>query len=382
MKKIQFYSFVIALICCVSCSTSNVPLNPDDLEVKKSFEITQYFHTETPVIDEWLDSIKIVPLETNEEALLSKASNIDVTDEYIYVSDNSEVLIFKQNGDFVKRIPKGQGPGEITYLSAFRLNHFDNYLYIIDYKKLNKYTSDGSFIESHEIDVFNNFLPVDNGYLAYKADLPNNAKYSFFATDTAFNVISSKVINKKKFLLNGQNQMTYCSNAKDTIIFNTPYDNYIYQFPCNNPDDITIRYKFVFENEFDASQCTNPDGIGKLFGMMKTGDCSLDGTTFENKNYITCTNIYKHPKIDYDIFINKKNGEIRNQWSSHLLMQSSNIIGVYNDYFYLTISPFQIVQAKELIIEHNKKYLSDKDVETIRNLNENDNPIIVFFKLK
>ena len=60
--------------------------------------------------------IEYIPLETNSNSLLSRASKIAIHEPYIFVMDRSRVLQFKNDGSFVRQIgSRGQGPGEYQH---------------------------------------------------------------------------------------------------------------------------------------------------------------------------------------------------------------------------------------------------------------------------
>ena len=63
-----------------------------------------------------IDEVKLIPLETTDESLVSSIYKIIVTGSNIYIYDKFKgggIIIFDKGGKFVKRIPYGQGPGEI-----------------------------------------------------------------------------------------------------------------------------------------------------------------------------------------------------------------------------------------------------------------------------
>jgi hypothetical protein len=64
-------------------------------------------------------NVKLIPLETTDESLLGDIYKVLVTDSAIYIKDDFKgggLVIFDREGKFVRRIPNGQGPGELLRL--------------------------------------------------------------------------------------------------------------------------------------------------------------------------------------------------------------------------------------------------------------------------
>lgn len=66
-------------------------------------------------VSEIAESIRFVPLETNENCLLNTdISKIEIVEETIFMSDFNYIFKYDLNGRFIKRIgKKGRGPASI-----------------------------------------------------------------------------------------------------------------------------------------------------------------------------------------------------------------------------------------------------------------------------
>jgi hypothetical protein len=93
-------------------------------------------------------NITYIPLETQNDNLISNIRNIGLTDSYVFVSEENKLLQFTTYGKFVKQIGKfGRGPGEYMNIMYFAVNEKANIILIQDEYQSNKYDIDGNFIE-------------------------------------------------------------------------------------------------------------------------------------------------------------------------------------------------------------------------------------------
>lgn len=117
--------FVLCICGCNQKKTSyetnsivTISIDPDNRE--------NYYIDLSPYLDE---KMEIVPLETSENCLLMQIKKTMVTDEFIFISDESRsgVFIFDRKGKFVKKIGnKGLAPGEFAFMMNFTLVNSDS----------------------------------------------------------------------------------------------------------------------------------------------------------------------------------------------------------------------------------------------------------------
>ena len=126
--------------------------------------------TDTISLSDVASSIKIIPLETNERALVSRIMSIKLHDERIYVVGTNGCMVFDATGKFLNTIgARGRGPQE--YVSLYDLFPVRDNLWIIDASgdgKVLKYNINGEFVESFVFDK--NAAGVDF-YLSSKEEI-------------------------------------------------------------------------------------------------------------------------------------------------------------------------------------------------------------------
>lgn len=88
-----------------------------------------------------------VKLETSPESLLPDVAKVLVHKDRIYVLSmmDSRVFVFSSDGKYVNSLKKGQGPGEVLFVSDMDIRQDE--LYVLDrYRSIRKYDLDGHFI--------------------------------------------------------------------------------------------------------------------------------------------------------------------------------------------------------------------------------------------
>lgn len=103
---------------------------------------------------------KAIKLELSEESLIGEISQLEISDELIYVLDKKTVTlrVFDYTGKYLRAIgTRGNGPGEYLAVNAFYLNNLNRTINIFDPLKLVVFQYDflGNFIKSVK---FNNMF--------------------------------------------------------------------------------------------------------------------------------------------------------------------------------------------------------------------------------
>ncbi len=109
-------------------------------------------------------STDLVRLEMNEKSIIGGITQMELTDEHIFILDKktSSLLMFDRDGTFIRSISsRGQGPEEYLGMSAFYLK--DKKIHIIDPLKMKIliFNFDGKFIKA--IDSSSEILPFVAG---------------------------------------------------------------------------------------------------------------------------------------------------------------------------------------------------------------------------
>ncbi|HQG55872.1 MAG TPA: 6-bladed beta-propeller [Bacteroidales bacterium] len=155
-----------------------------DRSMKRSIRSDNIYYIN---IEKNLKNIKPLPLsilgynieyilpETNNNSLLSRISNVFVTDSSLFISDGNRILHFNINGRFLKQIgTQGRGPGEYVSVSDFYSDIIDNEIYILSPFRMLVYDFEGNFIRSFKIDFpCNQFILSNDTLVFYPFNIPD-----------------------------------------------------------------------------------------------------------------------------------------------------------------------------------------------------------------
>lgn len=202
-------------------------------------------------INELIDSIKYIPLQTTEESLIAEVNKLICTDHYYFILDSDigkNVFIFSNEGTFIKRIPTGEGPEEIYNPGDIAINEEEKHLIIYNRKGLSSYDFQGNFIKRELLPFnFKNFRTIPNGFLFVIVPNQNNhlkdlSKMQILITDRNFRIISAGLPFHYSENIN-YGITDYTSSFMNDINFSFKFSNIIYQYV----DTLCIQTKYLLD---------------------------------------------------------------------------------------------------------------------------------------
>ena len=116
---------------------------------------------DTPMsVFELFSEVKVVPLETNTESLITSISKVQYYQSQYYILDDrsQQIFCFNDEGDFVFKIAaQGKGPGEYNYITNFSIDEKKNKLIVPDpvVQRVHFYDLQGKHLETRTIDIPN-----------------------------------------------------------------------------------------------------------------------------------------------------------------------------------------------------------------------------------
>lgn len=405
MKKVQKYIFLTILVLFISCKTENKNENQftkkqtDRLNLKSTESLKSETDSITKVdlnpflkkqsfnFDSIIDNIKLIPLETLEKSLLDNILKIIVTDSNIYVHDDFKgggIVIFDNQGKFVKRIDNGKGPGELFRLYDIDYDKIKNELIAYQFPFLMFYNPMGKFIKQERLPLgAYNFLTIPNGYIFKGLDSQGNGHLGNLKNNTL-------LITDKNFKLKSVGMPYPESNL------NFGGYNYLYK---NNSIYITERYNdtiyqyFSSSNKLKASYALN-FSTKKLPEKYTEGNKDNFKKAIRQNDYYFYLGEYLDTEYHHVFFLENWYKGLKTVIYRDKL--SGNLIGGTNFLFDKNDIPFigfpKSVSNKHFIswyypskndlFSTNSITISDKDKSKIKNLSASSNPVLVFFKLK
>jgi hypothetical protein len=384
MKSIHIFSLTFILLGCSTTikdykhlsEIKVVTIDPDKYD--KFLDISPYLEEE----------FEIIPLETNEDCILSQIKKIEVKNDKLYISDNtlSGIYVFDMEGKFVQRIGnKGSGPEEFVYMGDFSIE--GNNLYIQDiygYKYLvydileDTYNSLpykphhlGHISFDKNIYFISNYFPSDLGnFNLFRLNMENNEITNYLP----FSKHSSE--NNSTWILNH-----YASKYRDQALVIYPLNDTIYSI---TEDEVYPEYIFHFTKRNIPTDINNNSN---MMNLLESGYVSGMQYIQNSKDYIWGTYIDK--KHFRYLFMDKKN--LTPQIGEYLVINSLG--GILVDSYYTTSENDFITSHNADILKSNwenlynqNQFQSNSDKEKIRNIidkiNDEGNPLIFRFKIR
>ena len=411
---------ILVIILCIGCKQQ-----PDYIVIEsksdncKVLNLDPVFEPFKITLTDIVDSVKIVPLETTPESILDHIDLLKIFGDRIVINIwglKGSISIFDINGKFIRRIHRGNGPGEINVVDCFDAD--DKYLYTLQYEKVNKYTLDGEFVESYPIfekynTMFQSIKVVDDGFLlAANSGTSKSSNYEVIHTDKNFNEKNHFVFN---FNYIGYGLTDYFKTMDGKIVFFPPMCNTIYQFDGKTFSPYYVLNYPEHENTFEINPRDLTSGLDFPDKICKDNKFFTEGRLLQTSTILYIPFIERFLR---HVFLDTKNGKFRSgmfpskedfqhQW---ILYSSGNYLCTYNDYFVRTLSPEHYISGPQISeplpteIVTNKKgadyaevkvnkvegyewiadidYLSVEDKNKLLTAKPEDNPILVFIKFK
>jgi hypothetical protein len=224
IKSLQLESTTVLTI--ETDSIENVDLNP--------FLKKQRFN-----FGAMIKEIKLLPLETTDESLLSDIRNILITDSNIYVVDEfkgGSIAIFNRTGRFITRIMPGQGPDEILRLDDIDYDAYNHELIVYHKYHLSFFTPSGQYLRRTRVPFgAYNFKVTPESYVFKSIERQGNEhlgvseKCLLFVTDKNFKLKSAGLPYSYSDKLNyGVSNYLYKNN--NGIQVTQSYTDTVYQY--------------------------------------------------------------------------------------------------------------------------------------------------------
>lgn len=149
--------------------------------------------------------LEYIPLETSQNCLLKRITQIDFSSSYIFVCDFYKLLQFDRKGKFIRQIGAiGRGPGEYIYVSGYCIDEIKKKVYIIAWgiNSVLEFDFNGVFIRSFKISFPSfQFLKTDSNSFSFviiNSSSTNDSENRIIITDS-MGVPKVKIKNHNRF---------------------------------------------------------------------------------------------------------------------------------------------------------------------------------------
>ncbi len=318
---------------------------------------------------------KFVKLETNDDCFLENIVKAKIvgSDIYLLSSYGGNIYKYTNDGEFLWKLSKGQGPGDLVFPTDFYFEPSDSVLFVLDnYRVIKKYTKDGCYIENFSMDTPSFLFEVlDEGYMMFNPNLTsksnnylsiyknNSLVYSKFPIHENLKNVSFmpsnvfvKMGNDSYYIQHMLSDTIYCYNAESNEI------KPVFYIDTNGKSINSHNIKFSNTRHHDLI-CEKENLISGIAGL----------SVLDNKLYML---MYFKEKQWYIVYDKIRKTTITTNKLCHGIPNSLRCVGRGDDFVVFSYRP-------EELLEHKDK-CSDKATNILMEIKEDDNPILVLLK--
>lgn len=395
--------FFVFLLACSNSANRNTAFTEEDIRV------LHLSHTQSLQVDDnavikvdlnpflgekkfdfgrLIKDIKIVPLETTNESLLGNIYKILMTDSVSYIFDDFKgggIAIFDNEGKFIRRIPHGEGPGELVNVHDIAYDGRNEQLIAYQHPFLLFYTKEGRFVEQKKVPFgFYNFVVSPKGYIFKTLDGYGNEHLNNYKNNTL-------LVTGKDFELQyvglpvsygSANYGGYCylyDNNGDIQITQN-YGDTIYCYNAQQ-ERLVAAYVMDYETEKMSSELLEYQGRDFQNKLLQNDDYYFIGEYLDTYTHhaFVLRNDYRGKQTI--IYRNKKNGHLTGGAEACFdLTEIPSIAFPKSVFKNAFISVYYPNENMRLL--GNSSVLSFRDKQAIKSLKEDDNPVLIVFQLK
>lgn len=389
-----FLVFIALFIQCVgkgneeSVNQTNSQTTPHETEVE--FLNLPKNSSGNLNVSSFADKVICIPLETSSKSYIDNIEQIWLNDSIILINTKSKLLKFERNGRFVKQIGKnGSGPGEYGMIFNFNVINDTIVFSSTGKRSLIKYTLNGKFCGEVQIGgqavFYNNISNKRFVWYHHAQGKINIFNQNFTKADTI--TVEHNVSKKRYNFVYRDSFMTYFQKtSSEELLFNNYLSDTIWKITDRgkNPEYIlNIRDQNLPKQkqiEYSNGDFEKWKQTAKQYKMTHL-------LSFQN-NLVIFQKYYYDTKVSAIYIQNKKTKEIKKYDSAYMLedmisqQKISNFIFSNNpDYIIGEIYPYEIIDYQAEENESGIKKDHEVWLDLIRDVDKNDNPILVLIKV-
>lgn len=343
-------------------------------------------------LDEIMDSMYYIRLETDTNALIGDIDKLLFCDDIIVVIEHikrQSILLFSRQGKFIGRLGiQGRGPGEYLNFTDVAIDHRKKQIVVLDDRgqKLMYYDLEGHHIKDQRLFYFVENVAVlnDGSYLIGQArdlnrHLPSVSDYTLLFAEPDLN-ISGKSLSyayRDKFPNNKYSSNHNFNARTNGVLFNPLFTDTIYE--VTEKCVIHAKYCVSMGNKDITRSFNEQTKNDDVLTMLNTRKYfSFWGKAFETDNYT-----YFEISDNQCYYSKQKNKlysgsfwEYRNDYIKNHLLDFSKPITSDDHFFVAVLQPYSFMPNLRYT-----KFSSDLD-PILADLKVEDNPLLFFYSLK
>ncbi len=390
MKNHLFFllSFSLSLLLLsYGCQGPNKADTSDEMIV---IDLTKKHEEISLKLEDFLDDIRLIRLETNEHSLLSHFYGY-VGDQYIIAMDfNNRILLFSADGRYIRTIAqKGKGPGEFNHIDAWDVDDSEQFLYYHDMGKnyINKHNlNNGKYEENIPFSnkgYLNGMASINDTLLAILPGMFSEYGYLYFYQTTGGEIIAGKEKDPVPHPGAWAGMSPIFRKAANHSIFFQPSDcDTVYVV---NEGGMQAHIIFIVPNPQKNGATT----VGTYGGFIhqEPDRILLNKGGFES--HITSnSSSFRMLQSEYLFYYpeDKKTHNITSLHYDHLGIEINNprISHTNDKYFVIQFPAIRLQDIIKETLENNELSASKRDslMQLYGELSENDNPILITGTMK
>lgn len=369
--------FLLILVACEQTSQNDLP------------QITGYEKELSNGAGIEIDSFYMVPLELTDNTLISYIDKMDFIDSLIFIQTSDKVLSFNRKGKFMYSYGnKGGGEGEYMTLGGMVLDKKKREVHLIDNysSKIYSFSLDGQFLSAKKHEELPFSLLQHAEYLGSSVLFYSNFIYNDKNTIySLFDIENQKETELYSFPVKTDNAQEYTGKCpfsiyNDTLKCIIPFDNKIYTYQDGELQpyvSIKANKPLVKANEIEALEYFSFMTYAHFLNEHKfVGFTDI----FETQNHL----LLSFSNYSYFLIDKRANAGTLYRYSLPEKLKSEvpffKIIATDGDYFVGVIEPFKL-QELDFDTRLENSYLQEIE-EFLSTVNEEDNPVLFFYKIK
>lgn len=349
-------------------------------------------------VDDIYESIRITKLETTQDCIVGSITKIEIVNDTIYILDakTKSVFSFSMEGKFLRKFGKiGQGPGEYTEPTSISVNGDCLLIYDQWQHKVIKYDHSGKMLSSLFVPFFcRKIIQSEHGNMlcfeeaADNYHLPSILDYCFWICDSTYKHISKVGLYSQhdKTIPYGNLLVSHYNNK---LFYFSITKNSFYEIVS----DSCFKHlaKVTFDPEYPDEFYTNKDYWIKE--QKEHNAVNVSDFYMTDHHIIYC--VSGHGKKPCYFFYNFKDNEYRffNQIDIGVsqisrLIYNVDVRTIYNNMVVTCMSPEMIYyivhqySEDDNLWEGASEQVKVFDKQLFESINEDDNDILVFAKIK
>lgn len=392
------------LACSHDNFTSITPICKNDSLL--IIDIDHSVKSESINYSDFYSNVQATILECDTNVLIGYIDKLEAYNDYLIVLDvnySKGVFVFDKSGNFIHKIGSiGQGVGEYVGVTDFTIDH-DGFLYLLDNwsQKINVYKlSNGTFVKSLKINengyvysyhVYKNsnfyvdsYFPksLKNAYLLHRIDdkLGYNKNQYLSVNDYNNSWTNIDYVENNAFYKSSINSAFFIQQFMDTII--KIKNDSVYPFAVIKSKNYITKKDVENVKEIGGGGFSS---ISELFSKNVIWNVR-DIRICNDYLFFRCWEYNSQICILYDM-IKKTTYKIMYE-KNDLLFQDSVMSGVplkylssneYGSYFCVRTEDIEMLVA---YAKENMLLLPQKQLEEIKELSDDSNPVIIYYEYK